>query len=105
MIRAGADINLPPRNPAHRGLTPLILAIVNGTDEISQCLINSLCSLNQYVEDGRINIIVKIESTIPSLNKTLINLRTYKTYSIYFRVHSITLQCFNESSCDHPNFT
>jgi len=54
LIRAGADINLPPRNPAHRGLTPLILAIVNGTDEISQCLINSLCSLNQYVEDGRI---------------------------------------------------
>ncbi len=95
MIRAGADINLPPRNPAHRGLTPLILAIVNGTDEISQCLINSLCSLNQYVEDGRINIMVLfsviIESTILSLNKTLINLRTYKTYSIYFRVHSIAL--------------
>lgn len=54
MIRAGADVNLPPRNPAHRGLTPLILAIVNGTDEIGQCLINSLCDLNQYVEDGKI---------------------------------------------------
>ncbi len=54
LIRAGADINLPPRNPAHRGLTPLILAIVNGTDEISQCLVNSLCNLDQCVEDGRI---------------------------------------------------
>ncbi len=61
MIRAGADVNIAPRNPAYRGLTPLILAIVNGTDEISQCLINSLCDLNQYVDDGKINLFILIE--------------------------------------------
>ncbi|CAF2917364.1 unnamed protein product [Rotaria sp. Silwood2] len=71
LIRAGADVNLPPRNPAYHGLTPLILAIVNGTDEISQCLINSLCSLNQYVEDGytalHYSVIMSRHPTITSL--------------------------------------
>ena len=53
MIRGGANINLPPRHPAHHGLSPLILSIINGNDEISQYLIHSLCNLNQYVEDGK----------------------------------------------------
>jgi ankyrin repeat protein len=65
LIRAGADPNLPPRNPAHRGLTPLILAIVNGTDEISQFIINSLCNLNQHVEDGK-NSICYLNNSPPS---------------------------------------
>ncbi|CAF3714085.1 unnamed protein product [Rotaria sordida] len=73
LIRAGADVNFPPRNPAHRGLTPLILAIVNGTDEISQCLINSLCSLNQHVEDGytalHYSVLMSRHPTIKSLLK------------------------------------
>ncbi|CAF0805242.1 unnamed protein product [Didymodactylos carnosus] len=52
LLKYGADANLPPLNPRHKGLTPLILAIINGTDEISQCLVNSLCNLNAFVEDG-----------------------------------------------------
>ncbi|CAF2066978.1 unnamed protein product [Rotaria magnacalcarata] len=72
-IRAGADPNLPPRNPAHRGLTPLILSIVNGNDEISRFLINSLCSLNQYVEDGytalHYSVLMSRHPTIISLLK------------------------------------
>lgn len=52
LIRAGADVSMPPRDPKYHGLTPLVLSIVNGTEEISQCLINSLCNLNQIVADG-----------------------------------------------------
>lgn len=44
---------MPPRHPSYRGLTPLVLAIISGTEEISQCLIHSLCNLNQTVEDGK----------------------------------------------------
>lgn len=88
LIRAGADPNLPPRSPSYRGLTPLILSIVNGTEEISEFLINSLCNVNQKVEDGETNEIVRRNSLI---NKHLIS----------FRLYSFTLQCPYESTFDH----